>query len=208
MLAWMATLGCGFGDLQLRSESRADQVGARIAYDGTLTFERSFWSAATPGRTAVDVAMVALSGSLVRLPFVLLYFDARSRRDDYIARRDFMSSTFAWRARLSARAREEDLRRALAELPRRLAAIWSNVRVPVVERRRLLHEEWADTNDEASGATARRIIERFMEVSHGRGYVRHLFDGDATWTSANGWRNPSRSIGRTSGASPIACSAR
>lgn len=96
-------------------------------------------------------------------------------QDPYAAEKArFLSSTFEFRMRLAASARNENLRSALERLPERLDELWGDDRYSARERRRLLYELWSEMDDSAEGqqgaATVMGFIRRRLPCGSPSGY--------------------------------------
>jgi hypothetical protein len=76
----------------------------------------------------------------------------------------FLAATSELRLAMAARAQAADLRRALPEIPKRLAAIWADRSQPPAARRRLICGLWAELRqDDAARAGAAAVIEFVRE---------------------------------------------
>jgi hypothetical protein len=122
---------------------------AHIALDGTVSFDDK------------NIGFVkGTSGGSFDLNDLLM---KGHHQDPYrYEKQKFLSATAAKRTELARQAREEQLRQSLGELPWHCDEIWRDRRRAARERRSLLYALWKDTSDEAGGAEARAIIEKFI----------------------------------------------
>jgi hypothetical protein len=83
----------------------------------------------------------------------------------------FLAATSEIRLRLAQAAQQRAASRSLETLPAHLAQIWRDARFSAVERRRLLHAVWRDTEPTVQGQRAAALVETFVR--------RHLPKGSA-----------------------------
>jgi hypothetical protein len=144
--------------------------GARIAADGTVTFSTRRLSIARDsdsGARVLDRNRLDRSGPVVG-GGPNLRFDAT---DEYLrllgkdpsrdAKAAFMAETLELRMKMALAARRELREAALADLPRRLDALWADPRLTRSERRQLLREIRAQSGDGPKGDAARAIVSDF-----------------------------------------------
>lgn len=74
----------------------------------------------------------------------------------------FLSATFELRIAMAIEARKTDLKTSLADLPRRLEALWADERYTARERRRILYELWYETDQTTEGKKAAASIVDFI----------------------------------------------
>jgi hypothetical protein len=75
---------------------------------------------------------------------------------------EFLAATSELRARMAARERIRNLKRALADLPAALEAVWRDTEFVARERRRILYQIWHECDDSSAGREAAAIVEEFV----------------------------------------------
>ncbi|HJZ84648.1 MAG TPA: hypothetical protein VKN99_05720 [Polyangia bacterium] len=86
-------------------------------------------------------------------------------RIDYQGKKRFLEQTFSERTVMAGAARAHDEQLALAQLPARLEALWSDSSRPPALRRQLIYELWAECDPALqSGRAARARIEVFVRA--------------------------------------------